>query len=439
MHDGMSRRTFLGSAAAAAGAPGLLVNPGRKAQDRMINVGLIGCGGRGTGAAEQALGTTGPTKLVAMADVLPDRLNGSYNVLSKKRPSQVDVPPERRFIGTDGFKKAMDAVGPGGVVLLTTPPAFRPIHLEQAVQKGCHVFMEKSFAVDGPGVRRVLKAGQEATKKNLKIAGGLMSRHSKPTEEVVGRIHAGEIGDVVTLWAYRMHESVGLQPRRAGENEVAHQIRNYSNFTWLNGSFLLDWLIHGLDICCWAKNAWPAGCQGHGGRSVRTTADQLYDHYAAEYRFPDGTRMVAQGRHMNKVWNHYECAIHGSKGSAFTGEGKSQPYIYKGWKDTPENRLWTYKGPGCNAYQVEHDLLFEAIRQDKPYNETERCAYTALVGILGRMACESGQYVTWEQALNSTVELAPGLDALTMDGPAPVMPDEKGQYPVAMPGVSKVF
>ncbi len=435
---GMSRRQFVG-AAAAAGAPRILVNPGRGAQDRTINVGLIGCGGRGTGAAEQALTTSGPTRLVAMADALADRLDGSYKILSKKRPSQVDVPPERRFVGLDGYKKAVEAVGPGGVVLLTTPPAFRPIHLEYAVQKGCHVFMEKSFAVDGPGVRRVLKAGEEAKKKNLKIAGGLMSRHSHPTEEVMRKIHEGMIGDVITLWAYRMHGPVGFSPRRAGEGEVAHQIRNYSNFTWLNGSFLLDWLIHGLDICCWAKNAWPVGCQGHGGRQVRTQPDQLYDHYVAEYHFADGTRMVAQGRHMNKVWNHYICAIHGSKGTAVTGEGKGDPYIYKGWKDEPAARLWSYKGPGNNAYQTEHDLLFEAIRQDKPYNETERCAYAALVGIMGRMACESGQYVTWEQALNSQVELAPGLENLTMDGPAPVMPDAKGQYPIAMPGVTKAF
>jgi len=437
--DGISRRGFLGGAAAAAGLPQILINPGRGVQDRTINVGLVGCGGRGTGAAEQALTTTGPTKLVAMADVFADRLNGSYNNLSKKRPSQVDVPPERRFIGTDGFRKAMDAVGPGGVVLLTTPPAFRPMHLEHAVKMGCHVFMEKSFAVDGPGVRRVLKAGEEATAKKLKVAGGLMSRHSRATEEVVQKIHEGAIGDVITIWAYRMHGPVGFAPRRQGESEVAHQIRNYSNFTWLNGSFLLDWLIHGLDICCWAKNAWPVGCQGHGGRQVRTQPDQLYDHYAVEYHFADGTRMVGQGRHMNKVWNHYICTIHGSKGTAVTGEGKSDPYIYKGWKDEAASRQWSYKGPGNNAYQTEHDLFFEAIRNDKPYNETERCAYAALVGIMGRMAAESGQYVSWEQALNSAVELAPGLDNLTLDGPAPVKPDDKGNYPVAMPGISKVF
>lgn len=439
MPSALSRRDFLGGTAVGAGIPRLLINPGRRAQERTLNVALVGCGGRGTGAAEQALYTDGPTRLVAMADVLPDRLASSYNILSKKRPNQMDVPPERRFIGMDGYRQAIDAAGRGGVVLLTTPPAFRPLHLEYAVEMGCHVFMEKSFAVDGPGVRRVLKAGKKAEEKGLKIAGGLMSRHSRPTEEVMAKIHEGAIGEVVTLWAYRMHGPVGFSPRRAGENELAHQIRNYSNFTWLNGSFLLDWLIHGLDICCWAKNAWPVGCHGHGGRQVRTEPDQLFDHYAVEYRFADGTRMVAQGRHMKKVWNHYICTIHGSKGTAVTGEGMGQPILYKGWKETPENKIWDYRGPATNAYQVEHDLLFEAIRKDKPYNETERCAYAALVGILGRMAAESGQYVTWEEALNSNLELAPGLDALTMDGPPPVKPDEQGRYPIAMPGITRAF
>ncbi len=441
--NGISRRRFLGTAAGsaltAAAIPDGIAARAYAAGSDTVKVALVGCGGRGTGAAEQALSTEGPVVLMAMADVFPDRLNGSYGMLNKKLQGKVDVPEDRRFLGMDAYKKAIDLIGPGGVVLLTTPPAFRPIHLEYAVEKGVHVFMEKSFAVDGPGIRRILAAGKKASEKGLKIAGGLMSRHSKPTEEVVGKIHGGEIGDVVTMWAYRMHGPVGFKPRRPDENELAHQIRNYSSFTWVNGSFLLDWLIHGLDICCWAKNAWPAGCHGHGGRQVRTQQDQLFDHYAVEYRFPDGTRMSAQGRHMNKVWNHYVCTIHGSKGTAITGEGNHKPQIYKGWQEKKEDQLWQYGGQHRNAYQVEHDRLFDAIRNNKPHNETERCAYAALVGIMGRMAAESGQYVTWEQALNSNVELAPGLDRLTMDSEAPVKADEKGDYPIAQPGVTKAF
>jgi predicted dehydrogenase len=299
--------------------------------------------------------------------------------------------------------------------------------------------MEKSFAVDAPGIRRVLKAGEEAATKNLKIAGGLMSRHYQPLEEAVARIHDGLIGDVITCWAYRVHGPVGFAAKTPNISELAHQIRNYSCYTWVNGSFLLDWLIHNLDVCCWVKNAWPVSAQGQGGRQVRTEADQLFDHYAVEYSFADGTRLFAQGRHQANTWGFFGDIIHGAKGSAVLGEGISKPLIYQGHNQTPENQVWEYQGPGSNQYQREHDLLFAAIREDQPYNETERCAYAAMTGILGRMASESGQLITWDQALASDVELAPGLDQLTMESEPPVKADEQGQYPIAMPGITKVL
>ncbi|MHC5059398.1 MAG: Gfo/Idh/MocA family oxidoreductase [Planctomycetota bacterium] len=253
------------------------------------------------------------------------------------------------------------------------------------------------------------------------------------------RIHDGMIGEVVTMWAYRMHQGVGYKRRRPGENELTHQIRNYSCFTWLNGSFFLDWLIHSLDICCWAKNAWPVGCHGLGGRQCRKFEDQTFDHYGVEYRWADGSRMMAQGRHIDKAWPHYICTIHGSKGTAVTGEGNYKPKIYKTWKESKENLLWAFDGPRHTGYQTEHDLLFDAIRNNKPYNEAERSAYAALVGIMGRMATMSGQYVSWDQALKSDMVLAPNLEQMTMDSEPPVKPDAKGKYPVAMPGVTKTF
>jgi hypothetical protein len=210
----------------------------------------------------------------------------------------------------------------------------------------------------------------------------------------------------------------------------------------------LDWLIHNLDVCCWVKNAWPVSAQGQGGRQVRTAADQLFDHYAVEYSFPDGTRLFAQGRHMDGTWGFFGDVIHGAKGSAVLGEGVSNPRIYKGyrppsaWKafsQESERPIWQFKGQARNQYQVEHDLLFAAIREDKPYNEAERCAKAAMTGILGRMACESGTEITWDEAINSNLVLAPGLDNLTMDSPAPVMPDAQGKFPVAMPGFTKVL
>jgi predicted dehydrogenase len=437
-----SRREFLkqtSGALAGAALAGAIAARSYAAEQNTIKIALVGCGGRGTGAAVNALSTQGPTRLVAMADVFPQRLETSLKSLSGQFARQVDVPPDRQFYGMDGYKKAIDLIAPGGAVLLATPPAFRPIHVEYAVAKGCHVFMEKSFAVDAPGIRRVLKAGREAGKKNLKIAGGLMSRHYKSLEEAVEQLHNGLIGEIITCWAYREHTPVGLSPKPPGISEIAHQIRNYSNFTWLNGSFILDWLIHNIDVCCWCKGAWPVSAQGQGGRQVRTQPDQLFDHYAVEYHFPDGTRLFAQGRHMDNCWGFFGDIIHGAKGSAVLGEGIPQPRIFKGHKQTPDSTIWQYKGPLCDAYQVEHDLFFEAIRQNKPYNEAERSAYAAMAGILGRMAAESGQMVTWEQAMASDLELAPGLDNYTMDSDPPVKPDIQGRYPVAMPGQTKVL
>lgn len=436
-----SRREFIkqstGALAGATLASGLSAGA-YAGEDNTIKIALVGCGGRGSGAAVNALKTAGPTRLVAMADVFEHKVTGSHKNISNSFAKQVDVPKERQFVGMDGYKKAIDSVAPGGVVILATPPAFRPMHLEYAVSKNCNVFMEKSFAVDGPGIQRVIKAGIEADKRNLKIAGGLMSRHYKPLEEAVEKLHGGIIGDLITCWAYREHNVVGFGARAQGESELAHQIRNYSCYTWLNGSFILDWLIHNIDVCCWCKDAWPVSAQGQGGRQVRTAADELFDHYAVEYTFPDGTRMFAQGRHMNNCWGFFGDIIHGTTGSAVLGEGISQPRIFKGHNQTVENQIWRYKGARTNAYDVEHDLLFDAIRKNKAYNETDRCAKAAMAGILGRMAAESGQLITWEQAMASKVELAPGLDNLTMDSPAPVKADADGNYSIAMPGITKV-
>ena len=440
-----TRREFLktsGTAVAGAALATTLATPraGYCAEDNTIKVALVGCGGRGTGAVSNALSTKGPVKLWAVADVFEHRLEGSLKSLSSKHTSQMFVPPERRFAGLDGFKHAIDSLGKGDVVLLATPPAFRPIHFEYAVQKGVNVFMEKSFAVDAPGIRRVLKTGELAAQKNLKVATGLMSRHYRPLEEAIQRIHDGTIGDVITCWAYRMHGPVGFSARKPGASELAHQIGNYSNFTWLNGSFLVDWLIHNIDVCCWAKNDWPESAQGMGGRQVRQEADQLFDHYAAEYTFPDGTRMHAQARHMAGCHDFFGDVIHGTKGSAVLGEGITKPRLFKGHKQSSANVAWDYKGPPCDHYQNEHDLLFDAIRQDRPYNEVERSAKSCFTAILGRMAVESGKLITWEDALNSNTELAPGLEQITsLDAAAPAQPDAAGKYAVAMPGRTQVL
>jgi predicted dehydrogenase len=245
------------------------------------------------------------------------------------------------------------------------------------------------------------------------------------------------IGEVITEWAYRMHGPVGLAPKQADMNELAYQIANYSNFTWLNGSFIVDWLIHNIDVCCWIKNAWPVSVQGMGGRQVRREPDQLFDHYAAEFTFEDGARMQAQARHMTNCWDFFGDQIQGTSGCAVLGEGQPKPRLFKGHKPAPGNLIWSYNGPEWDHYQYEHDLLFEAIRNDKPYNETERCAKSCLTAIMGRMACETGHQITWEEALASSVELAPGLAELKWDSLPPARPDSQGNYEVAMPGQTR--
>ncbi len=437
-----SRRDFLRTTSgtlAGAVLTGAIGAKAYAAEHNTIEIVLVGCGGRGTGAAANALSTDRPTRLVAMADVFENRLSSSLKNLTKQFGKQVDVAEDRQFLGMDAYTKAIDLIAPGGVVLLTTPPTFRPMHLEYAVAKDCHVFMEKSFAVDAPGVHRVLRAGKKAEKKNLKIAGGLMSRHYVPLERAVEQLHKGAIGDLITCWAYREHDPVGFKPKTSDVTEMGHQIRNYHSYTWVNGSFLLDWLIHNLDVCCWCKDAWPISAQGQGGRQVRDVPDQLFDHYSVEYTFPDGTRMQAQGRHMDNCWGFFGDIIHGTKGSAVLGEGISHPRIFKDYLQKQENQIWLYEGPRHNAYQHEHDLFFDAIRKNKPYNETQRCAYAAMTGILGRMAAESGKKITWEQAMASDLVLAPGIEDYTMESDPPVMPDENGRYPVAMPGRTKVL
>lgn len=436
------RRSFLRNTAHVAAGAGVAsaVIPGIfAAESNTLRVALVGCGGRGTGAAGNALSTEGPIRLTAMADAFAPRLEASLQALREEYPDQTEVPADRRFPGLSGYRDAIDSVSPGGVVILAAPPAFRPLHLEYAISRRCHVFMEKSFAVDGPGVRRVLAAGRKADELGVKIASGLMSRHYPPLEQAIDLIRQGRIGEPVTCWAYRQHEPVGFVPRPAGVSELAHQIRNYSNFTWLNGSFLLDWLIHNLDVCCWVKNAWPVSAQGQGGRQARTVPDQLFDHYAVEYSFPDGTRLFAQGRHMSNCWGFFGCIIHGASGSAVLGEGINQPRLYQGHRRQAEDQTWSWDGPPVSPYQVEWDRFVAAIRENRAWNETERSVYANLTGILGRMAAESGQEVTWEQALNSELELAPGLDAMTMESDPPVLPDSTGQYPVARPGVDRAF
>jgi predicted dehydrogenase len=437
-----SRREFLactGSAVAASTAAGLVVPHVHAAQDSTIKLAVVGCGGRGTGAVADAFASKGgPVKLYAMADLFEDRLKVSFNNLSNSYKDKVDVPPERRFLGFDAYRKAIDCLGPGDVVLLTTSSAFRPLHFEYAVQKGINVFMEKSFAVDAPSTRRLLKAAELSEKKNLKVASGFMWRHSKARQEVVQRIHDGQIGEVHTLRIYRVHGPVHCGPLPPNANELEFQIRRPVCFNWLTGGFLLDWHCHNVDVACWTKNAWPVAAQGMGGRCWQE-AGNLFDHYTVEYTFADGGKLFAFSRHMSGCWNEYADYAHGAKGSAvlMATLADPDPRIYKSQKMVPDEIVWKYGQRDLNPYHKEWQVLVDAIRQDRPHNEARRAGEANLATIMGRMAVHTGSYVTWEQALNSNFEYVKDIDHMTMNTPAPIRAAADGTYAAPKPGASK--
>jgi len=429
-----SGRLLAGSVVAGVALPRIYA-----AQDHTIRLALVGCGGRGTGAVADALSATGgPVKLYAMADLFEPRLQSSLSNLKKDFADKVDVPPERQFIGFDAYKKAIDCLSPGDVVLLTTHAAFRPLHFEYAVKKGLNVFAEKSFATDAPAVRRWLKAAEMSEQKNLKVGVGFMWRHSEARQETIRRIHDGAIGDVHTLRIYRVHGPVHCPPLPENVNELAFQLQYPNSFTWVSSGFFIDWHCHNIDVACWTKGAWPVSAQGFGGRCYEQAGNQ-FDHYTVEYTFADGTKLLAFSRHMNGCWNTYSDYAHGSKGSAvlMATLGEPKPKIYKGHNMVPENLIWEFGRPDPNPYRVEWQLLLNAIRQDKPHNEARRAGEAEVAALMGRMATHTGQFLTWDQVLKSDFQFVRDIDGMTFETPAPIGAGPGGIYPAPQPGITK--
>ena len=438
----ISRRQFLqktGSSAVLLSALNTTIPHVHAGESHTIRIALVGCGGRGSGAAVQALSTEGPTQLVAVADIFPDRMNGFLEGVTPQfaDTDKIDCPPERQFLGFDAYKKAIDVLNPGDVVLLATPPAFRPVHVEYAVSKGVHIFMEKSFAVDVPGLKRMQKSMETARTKGLKILSGLYSRHFNKYNDCINMLHNGAIGDIMTIYSYREHGEIACAARGAEETELGYQIRRYSNFTWVNGSFYLDWLIHNLDVANWIKGDHPVSCQGQGGRQVYHGADQVFDHHCVEYTYSDGKRCIAQARHQNNTWGFFGVIVHGTKGAAVVGEGVTDPGIFSDWNMSPDKRIWFFNGTPNNGYQTEHDVFFDAIRNNRECDESDYAITATMTGIMGRMAFESGQLITWDDAWNNPTELTPGIDNMTWESTPYVLPDANGQYPIARPGIDK--
>ena len=449
-----SRREFIkttGRIAAASALTGVALPHVHAAGSSSIQLALVGCGGRGSGAADNALSIkNGPAKLVAMADVFEHRLAGSFDGL-KKFGDRLDVPPDRKFIGFDAYKKAMDVLKPGDIVIMTTPLAFRWVHFTYAIEKRLNVFMEKPLTADGPTSRKMFKLGEEAKAKNLKVGVGLMSRHQRGFQELQKRIQQGEIGDVILLRGYRMHGPVGsaFSTKWPGSpSELLWQIQRFHSFLWASGGCFNDFYIHHVDHLCWMKNAWPVKAQALGGRHYKTNAegqpyvDQNFDSYSVEYTFEDGAKMYMDGRCVNGAQDIYKSFAHGSKGLATVSNSNDCDPPSRTFKGQAANRskmIWESKinPEERNPYENEWRDLMDAIRNDKPYNEVERGVKASLVSSMGRMAAHTGQEIAYEDILNGDHEFAPDVDKLTMDAPAPLVADKDGKYPLPMPGITK--
>lgn len=409
-------------------------------ESNTIHFGVVGCGGRGNGAVVDVLSTSsGPTKLVAMGDVFEDRVRTSRKALIEAYDTdRIDVPEERAFHGFDCYKKVMDCLKPGDVVLLATACGFRPTHVDYAVEKGLHIFMEKPFAVDSPGTRRIAAAAKRADEKGLKIACGLMWRHCRAREEVIKRIHDGQIGQLLHLRGFRLHGPYWPRTRTPAENELAYQIRNFHYFDWAGANIFIDYCIHNIDVACWAKDAWPVSAIGMGGRTDYVPGTG-YDTYYTEFRFADGTHLSSHGRYNANCYSIYSDFAHGTKGSAVIMDNlaNARSRIFRDQDRRDENLVWKFNEEEPNPYRREQELFLAAIRNDEKYNEAHRAAEANFASLLSRAAINTGQLVTWEQVVNSTEELFPGgIDSITWDSVPPILPDETGHYPIAIPGKS---
>ncbi len=391
----------------------------------VLRVGLVGCGGRGTGAALEALRADQDVVLVSMGDVFADRLDESYAALIKVEPKRVKVSQQNKFIGFDAFQKVIDSGV--DVILLTTPPSFRPDHLVAAVAAGKHVFCEKPVAVDAPGVRKVIAAANEAKAKNLSLMSGFCFRRDLPNRATFGKILNGDIGEVKTVSTFRYGGELWYKPRQAEWSDMTYKMRNWYYHNWLSGDFIVEQAVHSIDMMSWAMgDKMPVSAIGSGGRQVRTDSiyGNIYDHFAIEYNYADGAKGFHFCRQQAGCVNRNTVDIAGSLGNANMVIGRK-------YEITGKNP-WKYEGKKNNMYQTEHDEFFESIRNAKPMNDGESMANSTMLAILGRMVAYSGQSITWEDAINSNHILAPEINKYAWDLEWPTAP-------VARPGSTKVI
>jgi predicted dehydrogenase len=444
-NDKTSRREFVKKSSLLAGS--LVALPAisnaeffNVSADDTIKIALVGCGGRGTGAALQALLTKQNVKLVAMADAFRDRLDECYkNITSDDLSdwgttgnvkSRVDVKEDHKFVGFDGYKKA---IALADVVILTTPPGFRPIHFEEAVKQGKHIFMEKPVATDPAGIQRVLSVAETAKAKKLNVVVGLQRHYQNSYRELYAKMKAGMIGEITSAQAWWNNEGVWVKNRQPGQTEMEYQMRNWYYFNWLCGDHIVEQHIHNIDVVNWFKGSYPVKAQGMGGREVRKGKEygEIFDHHYVEFQYADGSILNSQCRHIKGTFSKVDEQIVGTKGTIYCGAmnitDRSGKVVYQ-FDKNKEN----------NPYQSEHDELFAAIAKGEyKFADAENGARTTMTAILGRLATYSGVVVEFDKALNSGMSIMP--TTFDWNASPPVLPDKDGFYPVAVPGVTKYF
>lgn len=419
-----SRRSFVRTSAFTTAGATLVIPAVHAAGDDTLKVGLIGCGSRGTGAASQALMADDRVKLIAMGDAFEDRLELSLENLKKVKEidaAKIEVPAERRFVGFDAYQRVIESGV--DVVLLTTPPHFRPMHLKAAIEAGKHVFAEKPCAVDAPGVHSVLKSCAEARQKGLSVVSGLCLRSHAGYREGIKRIQAGALGEIRTLLANDYRGPIWVKARQPDWTDMHWQMRNWYYFTWLSGDFNVEQHVHNLDICAWTMgDEYPVKAVGMGGREVRKGPEygNIFDHHGVVYEYANGARVISNTRQIPGCKNDISVRVFGEKGTSLLSEGTNGVRINAG-------EDWAYRDPVKNIYQVEHDELFASIRSGNPINNGEYMAKSSLMAIMGRMATYTGKEITWDMAWNSKEDLTPPRYEW----------GEIATPPIAVPGVTK--
>lgn len=438
-----TRRQFLqqtSCATAGVAALGLTVPAVHAGEDNTIRLALIGCGGRGNGAVGNALKTRerGPIKLYAMADLDQKRMDSSHKSLGRRFKDQVDVTEDRKFVGFDAYKKAIDILRPGDVAMCTTRAYIRPLHVEYAVKKGINVFMEKPFASDPMGLHRMLRAGEEAEKKGLKIAAGLQCRHSPARAALIDRINDGAMGDISYIRANRLTGRRGMGSQGDKSNDLMAQLKfGKINLLWVGSGHMVDNLIHQIDECCWLMDDWPVSCHGMGGREVGSDDHgQNIDSYSMEFTFPNGKKAFCGFRRAHKGFTDFATFVHCSKKAGqFSGRvHKATVHMFKDQRIAEDNIEWTPTPDAHNPWDYEWIALIDAIRNDKPHNEAMRAVYADYASLMGRAAAHYNRIVTWDEVTSSEFQFCDYLDDLNYDSPAPVQADADGYFPAPVAG-----